>query len=593
LLDAALEGLQQVFSPHTFLFLLVGVAVGMMTGLLPGLGGAVGMALLLPFIYGMEPASAIAMLVGIMAVNNTSDTFTAILLGVPGSSSSQATIMDGYPLARRGEGARALGAALSGSMVGGVIGAAALVALIPIAKPMILALESPELLMLMLIGVATVGVLSGSKPLAGLLTACLGLLLGAVGPAPAGPARFILFDWTYLRQGISVVLVVMGLYAIPELINLLKERSPVARGSQLAPRGLLHGIRDVWQNKILVLFASIYAICAGVIPGLSGAAVSWTAYAGAKGLCRNTQGFGKGDIRGVIAPDTCNNAMEGGQLVPIMMFGIPGSASGAILLGGLFLVGVQPGQDMVVGDGLVLLLVTAFSVALANVFATSICLGGAPWIARISQVQPGMLVPAIFLTVIFAAFQVSTQWDDIYMLLIIATVGLVLYSRGWPRAPMLIGFVLGAKIEGTLRISLDRYELSWLRDPRIWVLAAIFFLVIIGGVVVSAREIRSSRKPSDEAEELDDALHTPQVAAESPLREASVFYWIAWFLGLVGLIAVAGMAIGAAVWLAAFLRIEVHRGVKTIAIYLVGYAVVLAAIYYFIAAELPTSLIFR
>jgi hypothetical protein len=284
--------------------------------------------------------------------------------------------------------------------------------------------------------------------------------------------------------------------------------------------------------------------------------------------------------------------MEGGQLVPIMMFGIPGSASGAILLGGLFLVGVQLGQDMVVGDGLVLLLVTAFSVALANVFATSVCLGGAPWIAKISKVSPGYLVPAIFLTVIFAAYQVSTQWDDIYMLLIVGAVGLVLYARGWPRAPMLIGFVLGAKIEGTLRISLDRYGLEWMRDPRVLVLAAIFFVVIIGGVVVSVREIRESRRAPEVSDELDDALHTPEIAEESPLREASVFYWIAWFLALIGAIALAGMPIGAAVWLVAFLRIEFHRRWTTIAIYIACYAAVLSAIYYIVEAELPASLVF-
>jgi TctA family transporter len=588
LLDAAWMGLQQLATPQTFLFLLAGVGVGMLTGLLPGLGGAVGMALLLPFIYGVEPASAIAMLVGIMAVNNTSDTFTAILLGVPGSNSSQATIMDGYPMARRGEGARALGAALFGSMVGGIIGAIGLVALIPIAEPMILSLESPELLMLMLIGVATVGVLSGSKPLAGLLSACLGLLLGAVGPAPAGPARFIVHDWTYLRQGISVVVVVMGLYAIPELINLLKDRIPVARGNPLVKGGLVQGIRDVWRNKILVFFASVYAICAGVIPGLSGAAVSWTAYAGAKTLCRDTKNFGKGDVRGVIAPDSCNNAMEGGQLVPIMMFGIPGSASGAILLGGLFLVGVEPGPKMVQGDGLVLLLVTAFSVALANIFATALCMGGASWIARISTLSPGRLVPGILLIVVFAAWQVSTQWDDLYLLLIIGVLGMILYRRGWPRAPMLIAFVLGSKIEAKLRISIDRYEWTWLHDTRVLVLAVVLGLVILGGILVSIREMRESRN-RPESDEREDALPTFELEKESELREASVLYWFAWFLGLLLMVALLGMPLGGAIWLAAFLLYEVHCHWRVVLLYLIGYAAVSWSVVHFIGAELPTN----
>lgn len=615
MLDALRESLQQMASPETLMFLLIGVLLGMLTGLLPGLGGSVGMALLLPFIFGVEPASAIAMLVGIMAVNNTSDTFTAILLGVPGSSSSQATIMDGYPLARMGQGSRALGAALFGSMVGGVLGAIALVAFIPIATPLILALGSPQLLMLMLIGVATVGVLSGSKPLAGLLTALLGMLIGAIGAAPSGPPRYIMFDWIYLHEGISLVLLVLGLYALPELLNLLKERSPVSKSQQLVKGGIGRGVRDVLKNKFLVLGSSVYAIVAGTIPGLSGAAVSWTAYAGAKTACRDTRNFGKGDVRGVIAPDSCNNAMEGGNLVPTMMFGIPGSASGAILLGGLLIVGVQPGRDMIEGPGLTLLLVTALTLALANVIATGLAMAGAPYIARISRVNPGLLVPAIFLVVVFAAYQVHTTWDDIAMLLLLGLIGIVLYSRGWPRAPMLIGFVLGSKVEASLRISLDRFGLTWLENPIVIALGLVLVAILVAGVVLSVREVRTSRAPavagagpgtgsaggSASGSAGGSAggsggggreLPQTEVVRESAIRRAPMIYWIGWLLLLVLVIGVCGMAIGGAVWLVAFLKREVAQRWRAIAIYLVGYAAVVVILTRVAGTQLPTSWIF-
>ncbi len=213
MLDAALAALLTITDPTRLLMLVVGVAVGLLVGIMPGLGGTVGMSLVLPFIFGMDPNTAMALLIGMVAVIHTADTFPSVLLGVPGSSGSQATIMDGYPLAQKGEAGRAFGAAFFASMIGGVFGAAAIFALLPVARPLVLALGSPELFMLAILGLSMVGVLSGNKPILGVLAGALGLLLGSVGAAPAEPHYRYTFDLLYLFDGLPLAVVALGLFA--------------------------------------------------------------------------------------------------------------------------------------------------------------------------------------------------------------------------------------------------------------------------------------------------------------------------------------------------------------------------------------------
>ncbi|HSR42340.1 MAG TPA: tripartite tricarboxylate transporter permease, partial [Longimicrobiales bacterium] len=214
MIDAALQALATLADPGRIGMMLAGVGIGLLVGILPGLGGTVGMSLLLPFIYGMDPSAALALLIGMAAVVHTADTFPSVLLGIPGSSGSQATIMDGYPMARRGEASRALAAAFLASMVGGLIGAVVAFCVLPVARPIVMALGSPELFMLAVLGLSMVGglsgsrpirgVLSGPKPTRGVLAAAAGLLLGAIGAAPAVAHYRYTFDSVYLFDGIPL-----------------------------------------------------------------------------------------------------------------------------------------------------------------------------------------------------------------------------------------------------------------------------------------------------------------------------------------------------------------------------------------------------
>jgi putative tricarboxylic transport membrane protein len=445
LLETAIEALSIVLDPSRIIFMFIGIGVGLLIGLLPGLGGTVGMSILLPFIFGMDPYTGMALLIGMTAVIHTSDTFPSVLLGIPGSSGSQATIMDGYPLAQKGEAARALGAAFFCSMIGGIIGGIILFLTIPIARPLILAFGSPELFMLSLLGLSMVGILTGKSPLQGMMAGLLGLMLGTIGSAPAVPVYRYTFEWLYLFNGIPLAVVALGLFAFPVMIDLLAADRSISKAANLEG-SWLEGIKDSIKHKWLVLRSAIIGSITGFIPGLGGSVVDWLSYGLAKQTIRDNENFGKGDIRGVIAPESANNAKEGGALIPTLLFGIPGSGTTAILLGGLILMGVQAGPRLVTTE-LSLTVSIIWTLVLANIFGAIACLLLSKPIARLSLIPAKKLVPFLLVVLIIGAYQSTRHWGDLIAFVVIGLLGWLMKQFDWPRAPVLIGFVLAVSAE--------------------------------------------------------------------------------------------------------------------------------------------------
>lgn len=502
---AALEALQVIFSFSTLPFLLFGVCLGLLIGLLPGLGGIAGMAVLLPFVLGMEPAPGIAMLVGMMAITTTSDTFVSVLLGVPGSNSSQATILDGYALAKRGEAGRALGAAFFVSAVGGVFGAFVLILIIPVARPLIMALGSPELFMLVLLGVALVATLVSGSAVAGLTAGLFGLLLSTVGPAPSTAELRFVVGTGYLAPGISLVVLALGLFALPEMIDLIKSGKPIAGDMQSLENGTVgDGIRDALKNKKLILTSSAVGVGVGITPGLGGSVVDWIAYGLAARFCKDTEGFGKGDIRGVIAPESANNAKESGSLIPTLLFGIPGSGSTALLLGAMVMIGVTPGPTLLRNENISIVFVVAWSLVVANVIATSLSLLLAKKLIRISLISPRVLVPFLAVVVTLAAYQSSRQWGDVLGLAAFGTLGWLMKQAGWPRPPLLVGFVLGTAAERYLGISYGRFGLTWLTNPVVVGVAIFIVLIVASGFAKTGKKVAAIRALEPLGEGADD-----------------------------------------------------------------------------------------
>ncbi len=496
LINEAIQAFGIIMEPERIGFVLLGVLIGLVLGVIPGLGGLVGLSLLLPFTFDMNPYTALAFLMGLQSVTVTSDTIPAVMFGVPGTVGSAATILDGYPMARKGEAGRAFGAAFSASVIGGLWGALLLGVSIPVLRPVMLFIGSPELLSFCIFGLSLAAVLSGGSPLKGLAAACIGLMVATAGDDPqTGTLRWT-FDSLYLWDGLPVVPLALGLFAIPELADLAIQEKSIAEGHEDddydVTKGQWRGVKDTFENWFLVLRCATIGAGLGAVPGIGASVVDWIAYGHA---ARTEKGaaltFGKGDVRGVIASESSNNAKEGGALVPTIAFGVPGSASMALILGAFLIHGLVPGPDMVTKN-LDVTYTMVWSVALANIFGAGICFAFAKQLAKIAIIRVGILAPTVIAVVFVGAFQGSRQWGDIYALLIFGFIGFIMKRLRWPRPPLILGFVLGGLVERYMFISVERYGATWLYERPIVV---VMLVITLYGILSPAiRDYRASKK---------------------------------------------------------------------------------------------------
>lgn len=512
--EILVSSLTNLLSFQHLAYMMLGISVGLVIGILPALGGIAGLSLLVPFIYGMDEVSALAMLIGLLAIMPTGDTFSSILLGIPGGSSSQATVLDGFPMAKKGQAARALSAAFISSLFGGVFGALVLTVFVLIARPIILAFGSPELFMLALLGLSMVAVLAGRSIVKGLTACAVGLILGSIGGAPATGEFRMVFDIFYLYDGVPLVVVGMGVFAIPEIVDLLRSNQAIARDAPLGS-GWGQGFRDWARNWFLSLRCAAVGCTVGVIPGLGGSVVDWIAYGHAVQTTKDSSQFGKGDVRGVIAPESANNAMTGGAMLPTLLFGIPGSGSMAVFLGGMILIGVEPGPSMVTTD-LDLTYTIIWTLALANIFGAGICALLSRPIAGLTRIPFQLLAPFMFVMVAFAAFQSTRSLSDLVALLILGVVGVFMKRFGWPRPALLIGYVLAPQAETYLYQAVQFNGWSFLTQPGVLIIGAIIAVSVFFG-------LRNRVDESVELGELDLHHHTDAEAARAARRPQIAF----------------------------------------------------------------------
>ena len=466
LLDVALSALATMMEAEHLMYLGFGTVIGLALGILPGVGGVAGLALLLPFTFNLDPFSAFAFMLGLGAVTSTSDTIPAVLFGVPGTSASQATVLDGHSMAKNGEAGRALSAAYAASLIGGLWGAFLLGLTIPVLRPILMNINSPELLAFSIFGLSMVSALSGSMPLRGLSMAGFGILLSMVGGDPTtGQERWTL-DTLYLIDDLPLLPVALGLFALPEICDVAARRTAIADTSKYELKeGMVIGLKDVIKNWWLVARCGSLGAMVGAIPGLGSAVVDWFAYGYAAKTCKGAdQTFGKGDVRGVIAPESANNAKEGGSLVPTIAFGVPGSASMALLLGGFMIHGLVPGKSMVT-DNLDVTYSMVWSIAIANILGAGLCFAFSGQFAKIATLRYTLVIPGIICIMMVGAYQASADWGDLFTLLIFGVVGWTMKHLKWPRPPLILGFVLGGIVEDYMRISYQIYEWAWVLKP--------------------------------------------------------------------------------------------------------------------------------
>lgn len=478
MIDSALQALSILFTLSHFLALLLGVIVGLVIGILPGLGGTAGLALILPFLFGVEPTMALAMMIGLQSVTTTSDTFPAILMGIPGTAGSQATVVDGFPLAKNGQATRALSAAFISSIFGGLFGALVLSLTIFFAMPIILAMGFGEQMMLIILALTMVGMLTGKNIWKGFASFGIGLMIGAMGSAPMTGEGRLDFGSDYLIDNIPLVIIGLAMFATPEIVDLLRRNSSISDKASLSNKGWTEGLKDWWEHKWLSIRCATIGCLVGALPGLGGTVIDWIAYGHAVQTSKNNHSFGKGDIRGVIAPESANNAKEGGALIPTLLFGIPGSGSMAILLGGFILIGIEPGIELVT-DKLHLIYLMIFSVAFANIFGGGISIALAPQISKLTTIKYDLLAPFMIALIFFAAFQATRDWSDLLALFIFSILGVYMKRFGWSRPALLIGFVLSSKVEALVYQTIQVYGFSFLERPVVLILLALIVISII------------------------------------------------------------------------------------------------------------------
>jgi TctA family transporter len=482
-----------LMDPTRMMYMAAGCMMGLVLGIVPGIGGLAGTAMLLPFTFNMDPYSAFALLLGLLSTVATGDPIPAVLFGVPGGAGSAATVLDGHPMAKKGEAGRALSACYMSSMMGGVLGAMMVALSIPILRPVMLFLGSPELLAFAVLGISMVAVLSGNSPLRGITVGCLGVMLAMIGTDPQSGTLRWTFNSLYLWDGLPLVPVLLGIFALPELCDLLVTRTAIAANAANSTttasiyKGQWQGVKDCWKHWWLIVRCSWIGGGLGAIPGIGSAVLDWLAYGHAlkteKGAA---QTFGKGDVRGVIAAESANNANRGGDLVPTVAFGVPAGAAMAILLGAFLIHGLVPGPDMLTKN-LDVTYSLIWTVAIANILGAGMCYAFSPQFAKLATLRFSLILPAVLGIIYIGSFEATRQWGDLYALLLFGLLGWFMKQARWPRPPLVLGLVLGDTIERYMFISVERYGISWFARPVVMLL---FIMAVLGLMRPLLQDIR-------------------------------------------------------------------------------------------------------
>ena len=492
--EALIAGLGQVLSWPAIGLMFVGIAAGFVVGILPGIGGATALALMLPFTFKMQPAEAFAFLLGMSSVVAMTGEITSILFGVPGEPVTAAAIVDGHPMAKQGQAGRALGAALLGAFIGAVVGALSLMVTIPIIQPFLRSFGSPEFLMFAVVGIAFISSLTGRSPVKGFVAAGLGLLLATVGQAPGTATLRFTFDQLYLWEGIRIVPATLGLFAIPELVDLAVHRTSIARRDVGALGGLRQGFADVLRHRWLAMRVAVLGLFIGVAPGIGGNGAQWVAYGHAVQSSSDPSRFGHGAVEGVIAPAIASAAERTSALIPTVVFGIPGNVSTAVLLGAFIIQGLVPGREML-SVNLSVTFGMAWTMMIANVIAIAVILLLARQLVAITRIRGSLLVPPLILLVFLGAYAERNTLFDVVVALMFGVLGLVLVELDFPRAPLILGLVLGSTIEGYLALSVARYEFEWLLRPAVIVMLLLSVAVAFSPYVRAFRRRRARAVP--------------------------------------------------------------------------------------------------
>ncbi|MEP0520173.1 MAG: tripartite tricarboxylate transporter permease [Hyphomicrobiales bacterium] len=475
-----------------FTALCLGTLFGFVAGLAPGIGGRIGIILFLPIALFWDPLGGAVFLFAMHSVVHTSASIPAIAFALPSTGADAATVIDGYPLSKMGRAGEALGASLSASAIGGVVGALAFLAIIPVARLVLNHFGPPEFLLLALAGLSMVALLSGRNLVTGLLAASIGILIASIGIDVSTSADRFTFGRPELRSGVDIAAIIGGIFVVPEM---LAKWSFDAKGRHRAVStsmsDVLLGMRKTLQHLKLVSRSSLYGIGIGMMPGLGSSVAVWMSYAYASRTSKSKIPFGKGAIEGVIAPEAANNSKEGGAMVPTLFFGIPGSSSMAIMLGAFLIVGLPVGPNLLTSDIQVSYALAA-TVLLANLIAIPMFFAVVPGIVRLAALRREHIVPFAIALSLFAALYQDMHWVTLAQFMFASAIGIALKRLEWSRAALLLGFIMGPLAEISYIQTSQIWGWSMFERPASLIMLAVF-------LVFGIRAARSKTKKTSNA----------------------------------------------------------------------------------------------
>ena len=459
IIEGLTSGFLQSISLSVLPYLAIGSIFGMIIGIIPGLSGHFAMAMAVTFLYTMEPGAGIAFLLGAHATVAQGGGLTAILFSTPDTGQNAATLLDGPPMRDQGRGGVAVGGAMASCILGATFGAVVLAALLPVLRSVVLFFGPPEVVMMAFLALTFVAVLGKEDMVRSLIAALLGLLMAMVGLDNVTNTERFTMGSINLSDGLSLVPVILGLFAVAEMFDLWATGGSLARNVQKplsareTQRQIFQGIGLAFKNWWLVVRCSAIGTSIGLVPGLGSAAAAFIAYGHAKQTSKSPQTFGKGNVEGVIGPEAANDAVEGGALASTIAFGIPGSSSMAILLSGLFILGMETGPRML-NQHVDVVFIMIFTIIIGNLIGTVLGMFLVNPMSRSTSVRAEVMVPVLMAIIMTGAYATDRAMFDIGVAVVFGVIGYLMKLLNYSRAAMLIGLVLGFSLEKNLYLAL-------------------------------------------------------------------------------------------------------------------------------------------
>ncbi|WP_128255645.1 tripartite tricarboxylate transporter permease [Falsirhodobacter deserti] len=501
MLDLFLQGFLTVISPQILLLIAGGVAVGIVFGAVPGLTAVMAIALCLPMTYGLGPSAGLSLLIALFVGATSGGLISAILLKIPGTPSSIATTFDGAPMMEKGEGGKALGAGIVFSFVGTIISIVALVFIAPSLAQVALAFGPHEYFAIAVFSLTLIATLSSGSMVKGVFAGVLGFAVSTVGIAPVDAIPRFTFGMVELNAGFNILTVLVGMFAIAEVIKVAETaRSSAAASSTAAPDVRIKGFgfsRAEFVEQLPNAFrSSAIGVAVGILPGIGAGTSNIISYIVAKKRSKTPERFGKGTLEGVVASESANNAGIGGAMIPLLTLGIPGDAVTAILLGGLMIHGIQPGPMLFLTQGPLVYTIFA-ALIVAAVMMLVLEFWGLRIFIRLLAIPKHILLPIIFILCAIGAFGLASRVFDIWTILAFGVLGYGFVKAGMPTAPFIIGFILGPMAETSFRrgLQLSRGDfMGFLTNP---ISGTFLGLAVLSIGFQLWSEWHSSRRPSD------------------------------------------------------------------------------------------------